>query len=171
MFSLQSQLRALEATLTLIFGFISWIFCGIGAGYVASQRGADGCLWFGLGVLFGPFGLAAAFVAGQNVKCLCCQKRIHPEAEKCPHCRTQIKNKPAPNSIVLGSSCPRCGFRNDDGWTFCVKCDERLTGQEEASPVPVTSGLARQIEHLAEINAKGLLTDEEFRQAKAKLLK
>ena len=31
-----------------------WVVCGIGAAVVASNRGASGCLWFGLGVLLHP---------------------------------------------------------------------------------------------------------------------
>lgn len=43
-----------------------WIFCGIGASHVAQKRGANGCLWLGLGVVFGMFGLAFALAAGTS---------------------------------------------------------------------------------------------------------
>lgn len=44
--------------------FILWIVCGACTAYVASQRGASGCLWLFLGFCFGPFALVAAFASG-----------------------------------------------------------------------------------------------------------
>lgn len=67
-----------------------WIFCGIGAGIVAGQRGGNGCLWFGLGAIFGPFGRAFSFASGSDRSCPFCRKRVHPEAVKCPHCQSDI---------------------------------------------------------------------------------
>jgi len=67
-----------------------WIFCGIGAALVAQSRGADGCLWFGLGVLLGPFGLAFAFASGTDRKCPYCRGRVHPEATRCPKCQAEL---------------------------------------------------------------------------------
>ena len=57
-----------------------WIVCGIGAAFVAQRRGANGCLWFGLGVLLGPFGLAFAFTSGSDRYCPACKKGIHLDA-------------------------------------------------------------------------------------------
>lgn len=68
------------------FALIIWLICGIAAASVASGRGASGCLWFGLGVLFGPFGLAFAFIAGDGRECPSCRKNIHSAATLCPHC-------------------------------------------------------------------------------------
>jgi hypothetical protein len=69
---------------------VIWIFCGIGSAIVASNRGGNGCLWFGLGVLFGPFGLAFSFAAGSDTHCAYCQKRVHPDATRCPHCQASL---------------------------------------------------------------------------------
>lgn len=69
---------------------VAWIFCGIGAAFVAQSRGASGCLWFGLGVLLGPFGLAFAFAAGTDRKCPHCRERVHPEATRCPKCQADL---------------------------------------------------------------------------------
>jgi hypothetical protein len=63
---------------------VVWIFCGIGSAIVAENRGGSGCLWFGLGFLFGPFGLAFSFAAGDDVRCQACQKRVHPKGNKVP---------------------------------------------------------------------------------------
>ncbi len=67
-----------------------WIFCGIAAAFVAQSRGASGCLWFGLGVVFGPFGLAFAFASGTDRKCPHCRERVHPEATRCPKCQAHL---------------------------------------------------------------------------------
>ncbi len=69
---------------------VVWIFCGIGAAFVAQSRGASGCLWFGLGVLLGPFGLAFAFASGTDRKCPHCRERVHPEATRCPKCQADL---------------------------------------------------------------------------------
>ena len=175
---------------------VIWIFCGIGASAVATSRGANGYLWSGIGLLFGPFGLAAAFAVGENVVCPSCRKRIHPKAQKCPYCQTQVVGCPscgkpirpkaqecpycqkqlAKEGIVLGISCPRCGFSNDAGWESCVHCSEPLKVGRDSAKQPsqrsasASPDLTGQIERLVELRSKGLLSDEEFRQAKAKLL-
>jgi hypothetical protein len=83
----------------------------------------------------------------------------------CPHCQTQIVSEEThPKEGVLGVPCPKCGFRNDAEWKFCGGCSEPLTYR--ATP----SDLIVQIERLAELFSKGLLSDEEFRRAKAKVL-
>jgi uncharacterized membrane protein YvbJ len=68
--------------------------------------------------------------------------------------------------VVPGVPCPKCGFRNDAGWKFCGGCSEPLTAKSASA----TGDLATQIERLAELYSKGLLSEEEFRRAKAKLL-
>jgi hypothetical protein len=68
-----------------------WIVCGIASAVIASNRGASGCLWFGLGVLLGPIGLAASFVSGKGQRpCPFCRKNIHAEATKCPYCQSTM---------------------------------------------------------------------------------
>ena len=160
------------------FLLIVWIFCGIGATVVASGRGANGCLWFGLGFIFGPFGLAASFMAGENVVCLSCRKRIHPDAEKCPYCQTTLNKQPQPSTsrVVLGKVCSKCGFRNDADWKFCERCSAQINpdGDPDMQPalpsVSPSPNLTVQFERLAELRSKGLLSAEEFQRAKAKLL-
>ena len=82
---------------------VVWIFCGIGAAFVAQSRGASGCLWFGLGVLLGPFGLAFAFASGTDRKCPHCRERVHPEATRCPKCQAGL----ASSGPVAGEDDPR----------------------------------------------------------------
>jgi hypothetical protein len=67
-----------------------WIICGIAAGIVGTQRGANGCLWFGLGFLSGPIGLAVSFTASPDRQCQFCFKPVHPQATKCPYCQSNL---------------------------------------------------------------------------------
>jgi hypothetical protein len=163
----------------LVVCLIVWIFCGIGATFVASGRGANGCLWFGLGFLFGPLGLAASFMAGSSTECPSCRKRIHPEAQRCPHCQTnlapEVSDRTPDAGVVLGVTCGACGFRNDADWKFCGQCSEPLQRSESKTPrlqqpIAASPDLTGQFERLAEMHSKGVLSDEEFRRAKAKLL-
>lgn len=68
-----------------------WLICGIAAGMIANGRGANGCLWFGLGILIGPFGLAASFFSGSDRVCHACRKNVHKDATKCPYCQSELK--------------------------------------------------------------------------------
>ena len=118
---------------------IIWILCGIGAGFVAINRGASGYLWFALGFLFGPFGLAVAFMAGKQATCGACRKRIHPEATKCPYCQTQQDALPRPHCMERQSPrmldlpskpflCPTCGQKHNAGTMHC-DCGRSFMGQ------------------------------------------
>ena len=66
-----------------------WLLFGICAAIVASNRGASGCFWFGLGVLLGPIGFALAFTTG--TKCPSCASRISEDATVCPNCGHKIQ--------------------------------------------------------------------------------
>jgi hypothetical protein len=96
----------------MLLAILIWIFCGIGAAFVAQSRGASGCLWFGLGMLFGPFGLAFAFAAGTDRKCPHCHERIHPEAMRCPKCQADLACSPSATSAHVPDpatkKCPDC---------------------------------------------------------------
>lgn len=104
-----------------------WIVCGIAAAVVASNRGASGCLWFGLGVLFGPFGLAFSFGAGSGRQCHACRKNVRQDALKCPYCQTDLRPKPATSGVVLRETfekCPHCGAMIDraNARNNCTEC-------------------------------------------------
>lgn len=91
-----------------------WVFCGIGAAFVAQSRGASGCFWFGMGVLFGPFGLAFSFASGTDRRCPNCRERIHPEATRCPKCQTDLASstpvaRQVDSNVAVGSSQQRSG--------------------------------------------------------------
>jgi hypothetical protein len=68
-----------------------WIVCGIGAGIIASNRGANGGFWFVLGFLLGPIGLAMSFGAkGKLTMCSSCGDHIPAESDFCPKCQTPL---------------------------------------------------------------------------------
>lgn len=91
----------IEIAAILLFGIIAWVCCGVGAGIVASNRGAKPGGWFLLGFFLGPIGLALAFTSNSGVVCPACRKGIHPEASKCPYCQTDIGD--------MGGRLVKCG--------------------------------------------------------------
>ena len=68
---------------------IIWILFGVVSSITASNRGQSGCLYFGLGVLLGPFGLILALVS--KTKPIKDSKPQPTLDKKCPYCAEQIK--------------------------------------------------------------------------------
>ena len=91
---------------------IIWGLFGVAAAVVASNRGASGCLWFILGLLFGPFGLILAFFSGPKQICPLCKSKIHKEATVCPKCNRDIplteQDPIVDNSLLKVKQC-KCG--------------------------------------------------------------
>jgi hypothetical protein len=83
-----------------------WIVCGIAAGVIASGRNADGCLWFGLGILLGPIALALAFMAGPGRECPKCRSNIPKDATRCPKCQADLAGSAEPPQPQY--RCPKC---------------------------------------------------------------
>ena len=119
-----------------MFGFllIVWIFCGIGAAVVANNRRGSGCLWFGLGVLLGPFGLAGAFLfSGDDAFCPRCRKQVHTKAVKCPHCQSDLSGADAQTpgaaprqNPTSTKPCPFCAEMIQAEAVKCRFCGEFL---------------------------------------------
>ena len=94
------------------------------------------------------------------------------------------KGKVPGRSRSSGSACGTCGgsgrqlvFGGPGGRRTCSMCggsgrDSSGTRTKPASTArkPPASGLAEELAKLAQLHALGVLTDAEFRQAKAKLL-
>lgn len=68
-----------------------WLLFGIVSSVVASKKGRDGCGWFLVGVLLGPFGLILAFVASENRDAVESKALQGGELKKCPYCAELIK--------------------------------------------------------------------------------
>ncbi len=135
-----------------LLALLIWLFCGIGAAKVAQDRGANGCLWFFLGVVLGPIGLAMAFISGVNANCPYCKERIHPQATRCPRCQATLSpairaseipepllGKQIPDNsqfLSLGLSQPKptpsgefcvyCGAANQPTAKFCNGCGKQI---------------------------------------------
>lgn len=78
---------------------VIWLLFGICAAIVATNRGANGCLWFGLGVVLGPIGFALAFTTG--AKCPKCASRISEAAKVCPNCGHAISRTTIPQKGMV----------------------------------------------------------------------
>lgn len=84
---------------------IFWILLGFVSAIVASGRGGNGCLWFGIGVLLGPFGLILAFVVPGST-CPHCKSKIHPQAAICGKCQTPLSKATTPLEARPSSGLP-----------------------------------------------------------------
>jgi hypothetical protein len=80
---------------------IIWLLFGFVAMIIASGKERDGCGWFILGCLFGPFALVVAALpslkkdpnavdSATHGKCPQCAEPILKEAKVCKHCGAQI---------------------------------------------------------------------------------
>jgi RNA polymerase subunit RPABC4/transcription elongation factor Spt4 len=109
-----------------------WVICGIAAGMIATGRNANGCLWFGLGILLGPIGLALSFMAGSNRKCPHCQANVHQQATKCPKCQSALsvadaQTQGSPVGALTASTeekfrCPKCKTPVEKDAERCPGC-------------------------------------------------
>lgn len=82
-----------------------WILFGVATAVVAQNKGRNGCEWFILGVLLGPFGPILSLVvlkgrsaveqsalrSGEMKKCQHCAELIKIEAIKCRYCSEQVQ--------------------------------------------------------------------------------
>lgn len=68
-----------------------WLLFGIVTAVVAGNKGRNGCGWFAVGVLLGPFGLILALVVSKNQEAADERAVQSGEMKKCPHCAELIR--------------------------------------------------------------------------------
>jgi hypothetical protein len=82
--------------------FIIWLLFGIVCMVIASAKNRNGCGWFILGCLFGPFALVVAALPSlsddvtgptpeTHLKCPDCRELVLKDARKCKHCGCHLK--------------------------------------------------------------------------------
>jgi uncharacterized C2H2 Zn-finger protein len=119
-------------------GVLAWLLFGVVSAVVARKKGRSGCVWFGLGVLLGPFGLLLAFAAspgeGQVIapseppsplkKCPSCGELMRQDEARCRSCDEKAASA---RKVPSGSgteywTCPRCGVSNASKFVRCGNC-------------------------------------------------
>src|ERR1700685_3903569 len=115
-----------------------WIVCGIAAASVAGGRGGNGCLWFGLGVLFGPFALLFAYSVG--VPCPACRRNISAQATTCSYCGSEFVEDQDDEDAPETKRCPYCAETILAAAKKCRYCSEFLPPE----PIPADGAPERE---------------------------
>jgi hypothetical protein len=194
---------------------ITWILFGVVTAVVASNKGRDGCGWFLLGVLLGPFGFILSLVVSDVVsenkpavpfspdvlkllktgdakfnsydydgaladygKALALHQKM-PKAHFNIACLYSIKRMPQESFAHL-SMAVKNGFddfkqiMSYEGLAFLrAHPDFQKFAQEGYMPpdrINSKVDTISQLERLAQLREKGILTDKEFEEQKRKLL-
>jgi hypothetical protein len=68
-----------------------WLASAVLAASIAGERGGavDGLALFVTGLFLGPLAIVGAFVF-PGVRCIHCQRRVHPRAIRCDHCKQDL---------------------------------------------------------------------------------
>ena len=114
------------------FALLIWLLCGIAAAVVGSGRGANGCLWFAVGVALGPIGFALAFTAG--TKCPRCASTISETAIVCPKCQVNLKEAKWGDAEASTKICQFCAEKVLRAAKKCRYCGEFFP--EAPPPLP-----------------------------------
>jgi hypothetical protein len=70
-----------------------WFLFGVVTTVVATNKGLNGCGWFILGVLLGPFGLILSLVVSKDRSAVEQSALRSGDMKKCPHCAELIKTE------------------------------------------------------------------------------
>lgn len=77
----------------VVASLVIWTLFGIASAIVAKRKGRNGCGWFLLGVLFGPFGLILALVVSSDNEALSKAKLESGQMKKCPYCAELVQRE------------------------------------------------------------------------------
>jgi ribosomal protein S27AE len=106
------------------------------------------------------FGHSVKFISSGNTMKITMMSQGNPKA-LVDYVRGRISRKDEPHQ-----NCPKCGFSNNFDWQFCGDCGTPKAQHKDTSQVDLLANLER----LVDLHDRGLLTLEEFQQAKTKLL-
>jgi hypothetical protein len=70
-----------------------WLMFGLVTAVVASNKGRNGCGWFILGMLLGPFGFILSLVVSKNEQAVVADSVNSGTFKKCPFCAELVKQE------------------------------------------------------------------------------
>jgi hypothetical protein len=116
-----------DTTLLIVLGF--WLLCGLAAGFIAREKGADGSDGFLIGVLLGPLGLLMAFTGKKTEPVDWAQPQATPPPTT-PEWGSQPNSTSPPGATTWGAPtpppaatfCPRCGTARAGSFRYCRSC-------------------------------------------------
>lgn len=89
------QRRTLQWRGFLAVGLVFlWFLCGLISGIVGSNKGREGCVWFLVGILLGPFGIILALVVSPDRKGLEERSVAFGDHEQCDGSGSRISVEP-----------------------------------------------------------------------------
>ncbi len=99
-----------------------------------------------------------------------CGSRNHESLTYCTRCGRERSYTDNNNSVKV--PCPHCGARNKTTNKVCFACGKSMTAEAAAAePQPQAADAAELLTKLAQLHESGVLTDEEFQEKKAEILR
>jgi len=75
--------------MTVLLG--GWVLCAIAACVIGAKKG-EPIMGFLAGAFLGPFGVLLAVLSkGDRLPCPFCREAVFPDAQVCPHCRSELR--------------------------------------------------------------------------------
>lgn len=112
----------------IFYGKYGALIIGLLTGFVASLKGRNFMLWFGIGSWFVLAALIILlfFPKLHDAICPFCREPVSIEASACPHCQKDIPpgQKIATDAIIV--LCPYCNAKNRKQDSTCINCGKPL---------------------------------------------
>jgi hypothetical protein len=161
---------------TWSIAIVIWILCGIGAYFIARDRGSTSPGgWFVAGILFGPLGLIGAFFAGPGGAMVAEPSRWSaPSAltreyrgDSEPQARAALEGEVA-NAARSGYAIASAEWVPVTGYTGILRVT--LEPLPPTPPASASGSLTDRLAQLDQARTAGVVSDEEYASKRAQIL-